>query len=545
MKDKTNFLWLSMLLLTAMLFTLPLKAQVTIGSTDFPRATLDVRAFKTDGTTAEGVIVPRLTKAQINAKQAQYGVPQTGATVYVTDFSAPSVTNYSDQIGCIGFAYWNGVQWIMDCGAVLTYVNIATQPKPFTFYERGLETAAALTVGASGSSALTYQWRKITGNNIHVRISEPCTATDGTGFNTASFTPNVIKGTTNNAVNTGFYRYFVRVTNATGDVIDSNLAEVAVGCGAKDLNGEWLSFMCFNLGATRQTISAQQTSIITFSVANTVDGIHTMVADEGNTYGDLFQWGRIADGHEKRSAIAAGSTGGGDGDNQVAWNVTTPPTYELGNILGTSQRYPWLQVSRTDATYYGKFIRTLVGNEHNWYVGTASNSDQLWRDNAFAPNDPCQKVTAAGTFPSGSATGAGTWYPDASSSSAGGSSGTGWRIPSQFEWASLFRGGTVTANRTLALANTWDWYQLSSSATEGAKGYAIKPDGATTTLFLPANGTRSPTNALLYNQGASGYYWSGSIAGVNAYGLTLTSNTVYPGTVSSRGYGFALRCIKN
>jgi len=38
--------------------------------------------------------------------------------VYITDYSGVSITNYSDQIGCVGFAYWNGVQWIMDCGAL-------------------------------------------------------------------------------------------------------------------------------------------------------------------------------------------------------------------------------------------------------------------------------------------------------------------------------------------------------------------------------------------------------------------------------------------
>ena len=548
-RQKTNVRLLSLIFLMALMTTANLQAQVTIGQDVPPAATLDVRAFKTDGTTAEGVIVPRLTKAQINAKQGQYGAAQTGATVYITDYSGTSIPNYSDQIGCIGFTYFNGSNWVMDCTSV-SYAKITAQPKSFTFYEQGTETPAALTVSASGSSTLTYQWHKITGSNIHVRISEPCTATDGSGFNTASFTPaSVIKGTTRVAANAGFYRYFVRVTNATGDVAESDLAEVAVGCGAKDLNGEWVSFMCFNLGATRQTISAQQTTSVPFSIAND-NGLHVKAANEELTYGDLFQWGRIADGHEKRNLIQIGSNGSGPSDNQVAWNTASPPTYENGNVLGTDgQNFPWQQVSRTSTTYYGKFIRTIstAPNNDNWYVGTSFNSDRLWRDNAFAANDPCLKVKNDGTFPSGSATGPGTWYPAASTSTVDGSSGTGWRLPTQAEWASLFRGGTSAGSYTVALANTWDWYQLSSSATEGAKGYAIKPDGVTTTLFLPASGYRTYGVAMLYQQGTYGYYWSGSVAGTgdSSYGLSINNSTINPAAICIRGYAFTLRCIKN
>ncbi|MDR1653598.1 MAG: hypothetical protein LBS01_08150, partial [Prevotellaceae bacterium] len=61
-----------------------LSAQVGINN-ETPAATLDVAAQKTDGTTAEGFIAPRLTLAQLNAKQAQYGEAQTGASVYITD----------------------------------------------------------------------------------------------------------------------------------------------------------------------------------------------------------------------------------------------------------------------------------------------------------------------------------------------------------------------------------------------------------------------------------------------------------------------------
>ena len=515
-------------------------AQVTIGSGDLPQATLDVVATAPgDATVPEGVIVPRLTKAQINAKQASYTAAQTGATVYVTDFSAPSVSGYSDRISCIGFAYWSGSQWMTNCDAVTTKKTI-TQPQPFTFYERGTETPVALTFTVTG--AVTYEWRKITSSNIHVRISEPCTAADGTGFNTASFTPTgVIKGSTEIAGNTGFYRYFCVATDQTGDEVTSNLAEVAVGCGAKGMNGEWLSFMCHNLGATTtRAIAGFKSTSITLVANSAASGNFLRSANERSLYGDLYQWGRIADGHQNRNAIPVNGTGGVDAtDNCRAWNTTTPPTYESYTIPGTSTRMPVNQVAR-GTTYYGRFIKSLSANYYNWYIGTTASADDLWRESAYNANDPCRKVTTDGTVPSGNVAG---WYPTSSTSPQ--TSGTNWRIPSQSEWADLYRGGTTGGSPANALANTWTWYQLSSSATEGAKGYEVKPDGVTTTLFLPASGIRNNGTALLSSSGSGGYYWSGSHIDGNSFSLYFGSGSVVPAGSSYRGYGFALRCIKN
>ena len=527
------------------------SAQVTIGSLDKPAATLDVKASAPANVSVpEGVIVPRLTKEQINAKRTAYTAAQTGAEVYVTDYSAPSISGYSDQIGCVGFAYWDGTHWVTNCGASPTYVRIVANPQPFTFYELGTETETALTVSATGSSALTYQWRKITGSNINVLISDSCTATDGAGFNTPSFTPRVAgsRSATNTltASKNGMYRYFVRIKNDTGETVDSEIAEVAVGCGAKNLQGEWISFMCNNLGADNNTMAVQKsTSITVISNAGVAANTFLRSANERSLYGDLYQWGRMADGHQDRNAIHENGTGGTDADNSVAWNTTTPPTYETWTIPGTSPavQAPINQVARADATYYGKFIKTTTANDNNWYAGvstTQSAADMLWRESANDANDPCRKVDATGIVPSGNVA---AWYPPTSASAR--NSGTGWRIPSQSEWAMLYRGGSTSGSTAIAMANTWVWYQLSASATEGAKGYELKPDGVTTTLFLPTSGYRTNNNALLSYSAVRGYYWSGSVSGINAYSFYFNGSNLYVSNVSNRGNGLAIRCIKN
>ena len=262
---KKNFLKTAtaMLLFNGALFNI--SAQVTIGSDQAPKTTLDVVTQPDGSSTADGITAPRLTLAQLNARSGKYGTAQTGAMVYITDASGSTKPGYSDQVTCVGLVFWSGSNWLSSCAAPKTYAVITSQPKEFTFYETGFETPEPLVFGAGGSSTMTYKWYKISGNNINARVAVPCVGTDvvggATNLNKNTFTPNVIKGTTEDAVNTGFYKYYCVAKNATGDSVVSHIAEVAVGCGAKNLQGEWITFMCHNLGATNHTIASQKNTI--------------------------------------------------------------------------------------------------------------------------------------------------------------------------------------------------------------------------------------------------------------------------------------------
>ena len=526
MQNKKNLIRLCILFLIAVFFTLPTQAQVTIGSLDPPKSTLDVVAGGTGSPVADGITAPRLTLAELNAKQSLYTAAQTGTFVYITDASGVTIAGYSDEIVCTGFAFWNGVNWVGDCAAAKTFAAITAQPKAFTFYEEGTETIVPLVFGAGGSSAMTYQWYKVTGSNIHVRISAPCTVSDGTGFNTASFTPtSVRKGTTRNAYNCGFYKYYCVAKNLTNDSVISDIAEVAVGCGAKDMTGEWVSFMCFNLGANLLTIAGQKAAAIYHPDYNFSDGLYTYVPGEENLYGDLYQWGRIGDGHQKRNSPS------------VVYSTATPPTLENGYIF--SDYFPFSQVSRSDLTYYGKII---VGNA-NWYPDYSSNAgtaDRLWREGRYDPNDPCAKIREDGlTYE--------TWYPSTGDPLG---ANTGWRTPTQSDWGSIYRGSGISGITSAAQANTWLWYDKGNSdLTNGVQGNEIKPDGVTTTLFLPAAGYRAWwTGVDLCHAGYIGRYWSTTVSGQYAMGFFFgpgASSLVSPGSVHERTYGLSLRCVKD
>ncbi|MDR2475355.1 MAG: fibrobacter succinogenes major paralogous domain-containing protein [Bacteroidales bacterium] len=528
----------------------PLSAQVGI-NTETPKATLDVVAGSTDGSTSEGIIYPRLTLQQLNAKQTQYTADQRGTQVYIYDYSGATVAGYSDEVGCIGLYLFNGTKWRGNCGIQPDWITVSNNVKSFTFYE-DLQTGAVapLTFSASGSGIIEYQWFRIIGSNVHVRLAQRITSGtgtgNGTGYNTATFTPivKVGDGNTKNANNNGFYRFFCRAYNVVGgirvDSIESQIAEIAVGCGAKNKDGEWLSFMCFNLGATEMTIAGQKNHTLAAS-PNAPDGLHSYRTGEEAIYGDLYQWGRIRDGHQVyASSFTNGSNVLNATNNVMAYVAATPPVYESGELIGTSQNYPHVQVKRGDP-YYGKFITTGSAQDYNWAnpaIGKTGNNlpsvsqaviDMLWRGGRFAPNDPCAKVNADGTTYE-------TFYPPQNGISG---SNTGWKTPSQEEWGYLYRGGTVSGSPGNAFANTWTWYGSNGC------GFDIKPDGVTTTLHLPATGIRRNSSGTLYRQGDSGYYWSTTNTGNNAHNLSFYSNNISPADANTRSYGFAVRCIRS
>ena len=103
---KSIFLATLMLLFSSAFLT----AQVTIGSNNDPNATLDVVASATDGSTAEGIIAPRLTGDQIKGKDARYGTAQKGAIVYATSAVGTSSTK-TVNIKAEGYYYFDGAVW--------------------------------------------------------------------------------------------------------------------------------------------------------------------------------------------------------------------------------------------------------------------------------------------------------------------------------------------------------------------------------------------------------------------------------------------------
>ncbi|MBF0575985.1 hypothetical protein [Dysgonomonas sp. GY617] len=531
-----------------LMFFLGIYCNAQIGvNTEDPRVTFHMEAYSSGAVTGEGLIVTRLKKSELISRDSFYpgalddalGLGREGTLIYVYDIDVMTSSPKTQNVISEDYYYFDGVMW-QHVGnyAEKQFSYFEKQPMSFSFYELGTEIPSSLNIEVHGPGIWSYQWYQVIGNNVHVRIGKPIGSlgtVTGSGATTTSFTPTgTLKGTTRNAANCGFYKFYCVATSNLGTRIESDIAEVAVGCGAKNIQGEWISFLCFNLGATEQSISGQKSHSLSFSPGNSSDGRHFYISGEETVYGDLYQWGRIGDGHEKRG-VSAGFVPGSNvaGTNQVSYNTTTPPVYEDGNLIGASQRYPWRQITRSSVTannYYGQFIITSEYQNYNWAFNLPSSQiDQLWRTGRFAANDPCAKIKEDGlTYE--------TYYPATNGISG---SNTGWRTPSQDEWGSIYKGGTISGSPETAVANTWEWYG------SNGRGYEIKPDGFTTTLFLPACGYRSNGLGSLYYQGNNGLYWSISASATNASGLNFSSSNVYPVGSFYRGRGFALRCVKN
>lgn len=84
-------------------------AQVGINNQN-PKATLDVAAKMTDGSTPEGMMAPRLTGDQIRSGNAQYGPDQKGIIIYATA-AVSSPDTKTANITAEGYYYFNGSVW--------------------------------------------------------------------------------------------------------------------------------------------------------------------------------------------------------------------------------------------------------------------------------------------------------------------------------------------------------------------------------------------------------------------------------------------------
>jgi uncharacterized protein (TIGR02145 family) len=180
---------------------------------------------------------------------------------------------------------------------------ITTQPTAFTFSRlkdefgdpNGPTTVAQvpLSVAATGDGVLSYQWYK---NGVSLG--------NATGAQTATYTVPAVS--TVGVANWGLNRYYCEVRNATGSV-RSQTAEIAIGCGARSGANGWLKFMCHNLGA----VPLAHTS----AIIDVADMAFSNDSTSRDAKGWLFQWGRVADGHQWRSSPDS------LGQSQTAWNV--------------------------------------------------------------------------------------------------------------------------------------------------------------------------------------------------------------------------------
>ncbi len=103
---------------------------------------------------------------------------------------------------------------------------------------------------------------------------------------------------------------------------------------------------------------------------------------------------------------------------------------------------------------------------------------------------------------------------------------TGFRVPTITEWQT--------------------WLTAANLTTASCGGTSsCHPAAYNSLLKLTTAGHRNRSNATLSNLGYYSNYWSSSVSGSDGAKIGFYPNAVYPASSSQRGYGFAVRCIKD
>jgi uncharacterized protein (TIGR02145 family) len=289
----------------------------------------------------------------------------------------------------------------------------------------------------------------------------------------------------------------------------------------------WLTFMCYNLGADPDYGDpiAQKAYVPSPNTGNSTDR---------RVYGDLYQWGRVDDGHQRRD-LAPENIWPSDHLGQKFGFTEDPVLDNTANINTTTG-----QVLETDIRF-GKFIRRgpkekeeIADGAGDWIGGTTTgiyNGRWSAKDangkTQKAASDPCPK---------------------------------GWRVPTSTEWASIY-GTTADCTSgqdcytTNPKVNKWiQNFGTLPSEDFGTLGVSLTPSNENTTvydssptLFLPAGDDRNSDHAMVDKSGTASIYWSSSVVPTNtplrAYRMQCSIDGVYPHVTGHRSYGYSVRCV--
>jgi len=277
-------------LAVALLITCSVQSQVGMGTPNpDPSAVLELAS------TQKGFLPPRLTTLQRNAIVQ----PAEGLTIYNTNKD------------CL--EWYNKSGWYNLCGdnppAVATYTCNTLETGTMTEGDpvSGVSQTITATVSAPGSYDISATNNGVTfsARGNFTSKGKQDVLLHATGIPLAGGDHDFILNTSPNNCT------FTRTINSKIQIVQGNAGKI---------------WMAYNLGATAVPTSATDTA----------------------GYGDLYQWGRATDGHEKR---------------------TSPTTTTL---------------SSTDTPNHDKFI-TTTAHPHNW---RSSANNNLWQG-AGGDNNPC------------------------------------------------------------------------------------------------------------------------------------------------------------
>ncbi|MBB6371940.1 hypothetical protein [Chryseobacterium shigense] len=137
-------------------------AQVGL-NTDTPHATFDVVGNPDDTSKFDGIIAPRITGEQLNAKV--YTTSQTGALVYVT--ATGTLGTQTADVNSVGYYYFNGDlnKWVkLNTGTVASPWNIQNTANPATANTQNIYQNGKVGIGFTNADTVSDRQFEVKGD---------------------------------------------------------------------------------------------------------------------------------------------------------------------------------------------------------------------------------------------------------------------------------------------------------------------------------------------------------------------------------------------
>jgi uncharacterized protein (TIGR02145 family) len=486
------------------------NAQVRIGGTDDPNqsAILDLNASDATKNGTLGLVLPRVELTSTTSS-APLEAHVEGMTVYNTA-TVDDVTP--------GTYYNDGERWIRIGGGSL--ISAATAG-------RGLERSG------SGTEANPYTLGIIDGGVTSVMIANGAVAAaklhamDATNgqvlkYNGSAWAPAGVAPVITvqpKAFSWSRLREINADPNGPTTATIAALSVTASGPGT-------LTYQWYQKSANRNAPDTKLNGATnaTYSPVVTAWGMQSYYCVVGNGTGSVV------------SAIAEVAIGCGAKSTDGAWLKFM--CYNLGtNITSGSSANPFT-FTANDTTILGKFYQWGRPGANHRATNDTTNFTTNW---AFPydwviPHGYSKPITASYHQIDV------LWLSQRSGSSNS-PCPAGWHVPSQSAFGAIFKGTADTDVPDNAIANTWTATGTWAYDGTGNGGYAIKPDGITTTLFFPSAGFRYNSSGTLSSVGLNGSFWSSTTAGTMAFYLCIYGDRVFPAYSNYRGHGLSVRCI--
>ena len=450
--------------------------------------------------------------ALVGGKELWYDVATGGAAHANTDPLASGATYYAEEsVGaCVSSTRAPVSVTLGDCSTAPTGGDITTFTNVMYDFQR-----QTLQAYAGGGIPTGYKWQ----------VSE-----DNSAFNDIADAPNsnfynVPAHFADNYANAGTDGLYFRciLSNSAGNTTTSSLNILFIS--TEDANGNPKGNYGIDPATGIRYLTIQTTNtnfsgtmkfaLLSLGQSQNFDGSYN---NDAGDLGDLYQWGRVADGHQKvvwKKGIDHVDSilpmTGGD-------NATSLPFPTGGQTYDATG-----QINNDGSGHYGNFITHPASSQY-WNDGETN----LWGNGGDATRAGSDIPLSSWTYPN---------Y-QANNPCPG-----NWSVPSAWDFWDIYNGtgtdASIGESNYTATDNKWSWRDASST---NAIGGAIIANANGEKVFLPAAGVRF-YNGALFNLGTYGYYWSSSVYTSEYYGLTFSSDAVSPNLTYDSVNGISVRCV--